>query len=212
MTAKKPIQRSIEVLIKPRDDEAGLRGMFYANDFGDGATEHVLQGHLTDWQGTTRRESFVLSGVQFVDKETRGAPKKKSRDVALYLAYMWSLGCAQRDRAAIPEKVARAERVAREHVMELWANKGFAGVSEETHLRKRLRVGRNVVHGLSLLHFVCTDSAPDGAMVAAPDETFDAQVGVRIGVNGLGWFWRHGMEDAVYGHLSAVAPLTSADR
>lgn len=205
MKLKKPIDRAIDVFIGRQGEAQELRGTFYARDFGDQSTEHVLEGHLTDSRGQTRRFFGQLSGLQFVSRETRGAPKKTGRDVALYLAYMWFLG-------AVKLRVTGAEREAREQVMELWAKDGFVGATEETHLRKRLSEGRKVVHGLSLLHYVCTSNAPDGAMVAAPAKAFDLQMGVRIGINGPGWFWRYGMEEAVYSNHSAVAPLTSDEQ
>lgn len=204
MKPKKPIQRAIDVLIKSSVSDDALQGVFYTNDFRDGATEHLLDGHLTDSQGATRRFSGRLSGMQFVPVETRGAPAKVARDVALFLAYQWFLGIAERVAPA------RAESAARQGVMELWAAQDFTGVSEETHLRKRLKTGAAAVHGLSLLHYVCTSADPDGMVVAALEEVFDLRPGEYMGINGPCWLWQYGMEAAIQGSFTAGAQLTRA--
>lgn len=202
MTPKKPIQRAIEILIRHRGSGNALKGMFYTNDFGDGALEHSLEGHLTDSRGETRRFSGRLSGVQFVPVETRGAPRRTSRDVALFLAYQWFLGNAKR------EVEAKAEKAAREGVLELWAAHGFKGVTEEVHLRKRINAGAEAVHGLSLMHYVCTGESPDGTVIAAHTDAFDLRPGEYMGINGPGWFWQYGMEEAIQGNFTAGATLS----
>ena len=203
MTPKKPIQRSIEILIQPRGSGDGLKGMFYTNDFGDGAAEHPLDGHLTDSQGVTRRFFGRLSGVQFVPVETRGAPEKVARDVALYLAYQWFFGNALRDGKPWPK------RIAKQGVLDLWAGRGFKGASEETHLNKRVKQGGKTVHGLSLMRYVCAGVSPDGAVIAAHEDVFDCRPGEYIGINGPGWFWQYGMETAIQGNFTAGANLSN---
>lgn len=178
-----------------------MSGTLYANDFGDGATKHLLDGHLTDLYGATSRFSGHLSGVQFMPRETRGAPIKIARDVALFLAYQWFLGIAKSGAKAKPESEAQQD------VMELWAGRGFKGVNEETHLRKRLKSGTNSVRGLSLMHYVCKSTAPDGAMVAALNDAFDLRPGECIGMNGPGWYWRYGTEVAFQGSFTVRAQL-----
>lgn len=200
MATTKPIQRAIEVLIRHRGSGDALTGLFYANDFGDGATIHPLDGYLTDSRGNTHRFSGRLSGVQFVPLETRGAPKKTGRDVALHLAYMWFLGCAKRLGIAKPEASAR------ENVLQLWSDKGFRGVSEETHLRRHLRTGQRVARGLDLLRSEAFDMGLGGAVIAAPAAAFVCEQR-RISIDGRGWFWSHGTETAVYGKLSVAVPL-----
>lgn len=202
MKPKKPVQRSIEILIQNTESGDSLEGIFYASDFGDGATEHVLDGHFTDTRGETRRFFGQLSGVQFVPVETRGAPVKVARDVALFLAYQWHLGAAKR------ADVAYAERDAREGVMNLWAAQGFKGVSEEKHLRRRLKAGAATVYGLSLLRYECATPTPDGMVIAALESVFDMRPGEYMGINGPGWFWRYGMEEAIEGKFTAGATLT----
>ena len=196
-----PVQRAILFQAAVSGDASRqISGTLYANDFGDGATTHSLDGYLTDWRGVERRFSGRLDGVQFVSPETRGAPKKTGRDVALHLAYMWFLGRAKRLMVAKPENSAR------ENVMQLWMDKGFRGVSEETHLRRHLRTGVRAAHGLSLLRFEVSGPNADGAVIPAPTDAFTIEQ-ERIAINGKGWFWRHGMEIAVYGNHSAIAPL-----
>lgn len=109
MKPKKPVQRAIEILIQNTESGDSVKGIFYANDFGDGATEHALDGHFTDARGKTRRFFGRLSGVQFVPVETRGAPKKVARDVALFLAYEWFRGNAERDGETKAGSVARKD-------------------------------------------------------------------------------------------------------
>ena len=203
MTPKKPIQRAIEVLIRHRITGQELTGTVYANDFSDAETVHHLEGHLADAQGGAVKFVGQLSGVQFVPVETRGAPKKVDRDVALFLAYQWFLGNAKR------ETEAKARNVARQGVMELWATNGFKGVTEETHLTKRVKAGAQAVHGLSLMHYVCTGVNPDGVMIAAHEDAFDWRPGEYVGINGHGWYWRYGMEAAIEGGFTAVATLTN---
>lgn len=198
---KTPVQRAIDFQATFNDASQWLRGTLYANDFCDGATAHQLEGYLTDQHGVERRFSGRLDGVQFVSKEARGAPKKTGRDVALHLAYMWFLGRAKRS------EVGRPESDAREQVMQLWIANGFRGVSEETHLRKRMRAGAQAAYGLSLLRFEAHDVKEGGAVIAAPTEAFVFEQG-RISVSGQGWFWRYGMEAAVHGGHSATIPLT----
>ena len=208
MTPKKPIQRAIEIFIRNRVSGASLEGIFYANDFGDGAAEHSLDGHLTDSQGDIYRFSGRLSGVQFVQVETRGAPVKTARDVALFLAYRWFLG---------GDTAPKAKSKARQGVMDLWAAQGFKGASEETHLRKRLLAGAAVAGGLSRLRVVTDGKVPggnakaamDGMVVAAPPDAFDVRPREHVAVDGLGWYWRYGMEKAVPGHLSVGVPLVA---
>lgn len=202
MKPKKPVQRAIEILIQSTESGDSVKGIFFANDFGAGATEHVLDGHFTDTRGETRRFFWRLSGVQFVPVETRGAPVKVARDVALFLAYQWHLGAAKR------ADVAYAERDAREGVMNLWAAQGFKGVSEERHLRRRLKAGAETVYGLSLLRHECATPTPDGMVIAALESVFDIRPGEYMGINGPGWFWRYGMEEAIKGKFTAGATLT----
>ena len=205
MTPKKPIQRAIEIFIRNRVSGDSLKGLFYANDFGDGAAEHLLDGHLTDSQGVTQRLFGRISGLRFVPLVTRGAPKKNARDVALFLAYRWFLGGGT---------VPKAKSKARQGVMNLWAANGFKGASEETHLRKRLRAGDEATRGLSRLRVV-TDGIPpgvvakataDGMVIAALPDAFDVRPQEHIAIDGVGWYWRYGMEEAVHGHLSAGVP------
>lgn len=202
MKPKKPVQRAIGILIQNTESGDSLEGIFYANDFGDGATEHALDGHFTDTRGETRRFFGRLSGVQFVPVETRGAPVKVARDVALFLAYQWHLGAAKRGAEA------RAERDARQGVMNLWEARGFKGASEETHLCRRLKAGAEAVHGLSLLRYECATPTPDGLVIAALESVFDMRPGEYMGINGPGWFWRYGMEQAIEGNFTAGATLT----
>ncbi|WP_143227229.1 MULTISPECIES: hypothetical protein [unclassified Acidovorax] len=209
MTTKKPVQRAVEVLVRDRMSGDSLKGLFYANDFGDGADEHVLDGHLTDARGVTRRFVGRLSGVRFTPMAKQGAPKKVARDVALFLAYRWFLG---------GESAPRAKSRARQAVMELWAARGFKGASEETHLRKRLHAGEKAAQGLSRLRVV-TDGKPsvghaeatlDGIVIAAPPDAFDVRPGELVAINGIGWYWRLGMEEAVQGRLSAGVPWVAS--
>lgn len=205
MTPKKPVQRAVEILVRNRVSGDSLEGLFYANDFGDGADVHLLDGHLTDSRGVTRRFSGQLSGVRFTPMAKQGAPKKVGRDVALFLAYRWFLG-----GATAPREKSRA----RQEVMELWAVQGFKGASEETHLRKRLHAGEKAAQGLSRLRVVTDGKAADGhanatrdgVVIAAPPDAFDVRPGEHVAINGFGWYWRLGMEEAVQGRLSAGVP------
>lgn len=203
MKPKKPVQRAIEILIQNTQSGDSVKGIFYANDFGDGATEHLLDGHFTDSRGETRRFFGRLTGYQFGPVERRGAPRKIARDVAIFLAYQWHLGAAKRKDAQ-----ARPQKDARERVMNLWAERGFTGASEETHLRKRLKAGAAGVHGLSLMRFECLTPTPDGVLIAALESAFDMSPGDSIGIDGPGWFWRYGMEEAIEGAFAARVTLT----
>lgn len=205
MQPNRPIQRAIQILIRYPASGYALNGVVYANDFSDGATLHHLEGYLTDAQGAACKFVGQLEGLQFVPVETRGAPVKVARDVALFLAYRWFLGGGI---------AAKAKSNARQGVMDLWAAQGFKGASEETHLRKRLSAGEKSTHGLSRLRVVTDGSAvvglanggPDGMVIAAPPDAFDVRPGECVAINGRGWYWRYGMEKAVQGHLSAGVP------
>ncbi len=200
---KKPTQRAIEVIFRNRSDNSVAGGMFYTHDFGDGATRHRLEGHLTDQEGRTLRLSFDLSGLQFVPVENRGRPKKTARNVAFFLAHRWFLGIA------IRTKKPRAESKALDDAMLLWQSLGFQGVSDEAHARKLLKAGKEAACGLSLLHVDATNGAhADGVVIAADESTFDMRPGEYMGINGDGWFWRYGMEKAEWGKLTAGAHLT----
>ncbi len=202
MKQKKPIQQAIEAVIWSPQTGDELRGTFYANDFGDGAKEHHLDGYLTNSQGVKSKFQGRLSGVQFAPREARGAPRKTARDVALFLAFKWFHATGGGASKTV------VERNARDCVMGLWAELGYKGVTEETHLRKRLKSGAGALNGLSLLRYVCTTDAPDGAVVAAPYSAFDLRRGESMSINGSGWFWRYGMEAAVQGRFSAKTSLS----
>lgn len=201
---KTPIQRAVHVQVFATGDTSpSLAGMMHGIDFGDGATTHRLEGYLTDSRGVERRFLAQLDGVQFVTVETRGAPKKTGRDVALHLAYLLFLGRAKRNARG---SMVRAESMARESVMRLWAERCYRGVSEETHLNTLKRRGRRVTCGLSFLRFEADDGDVGSTVIALPESAFVLEQ-QRISLNGKGWLWQHGMETAVYGTLSLVIPV-----
>ncbi|TXJ04645.1 MAG: hypothetical protein E6Q29_14395 [Alicycliphilus sp.] len=202
----KPITRTLECVFE--DDFFGplARAQIHILDYKDGATQHLFSGHLAIGSAPLQRIDGRLTGIQFVHQETRGAPKKTGRDVALFLAFMWFMGVS-RDRGL---DVKQAKSEALQLVMELWGERGFKGATEETHLRKRIKVGERRLYGSSLLRYEVDSKTPDGVLIAGPQSVFDIRRHEWMGVDGVCWFWRYGDENAVWGHVRAGVPLTKS--
>lgn len=197
MRPRTPIQQAIQVVIGSPQTGRVLKGILYANDFGDGATSHYLEGYLSDPQGLRGKVSGHLSGIQFVPRKTRGAPKKTGRNVALFLAYQWFIFLAvSRGESRVPTSVVQ-------EVMGLWEQAGFKGATEETHLRKLIKAGAEEINGYRILRQDTTaDGTARGVMVAAPEDTVSLLPDGHIRLNGPGWMWCYGEEMAAYGQLS----------
>lgn len=197
MRRSNPIQRAIQVVIASPERGREVMGILYANDFGDGATRHSVEGYLTGPQGVQWKASGHLSGIQFEPMPSKGAPKKIGRNVALFLAYQWFFF------PAVLLGETRMPAVVLRWVMDLWQNRGFKGVTEETHVRKLVKAGAECMSGYRLLRQETTiDGKPSGVVFAVPQGTFSVLPDGQIGLHGPGWMWRYGEEEAVYGRLS----------
>lgn len=193
MQSRRPVSRAIDVLIELSKD-VELRGTAYRNDYGDGATTHILDGRLTGADGCTYRFSAELKGVLFKKIETRGAKRKTGRNLALYFAFRLFLGCG----------VGRPE--ARRKVQALWEEKGWKGVAQDTQRDTLIRNGATVAKGFSVL--TCVGEKPfEGAVVALKHAAFQITANERMAASGEGWFWSSGMECAKFGHIEFSSPL-----
>lgn len=194
MRSGPPIQRAIEAAITRSDTGEKLTGTLYANDFSDGAVIHQLAGYLTDSQGDSWKFLGELGGVQFVPKETRGAPKKTARNVALFLACEWL-----RSQEAEGSNVSHAAVL--EKLRELWAALTLDLTFEDKTLREQVSAGKDAVKGASLLSHFNPAHLTAGAVIAAEWREFNRHGDGGFSVKGEGWRWQYGMEHATHGAL-----------
>ncbi len=197
MRRSNPIQRAIQVVIASPERGREVSGILYANDFGDGATRHSVEGYLNGPQDVQWKASGHLSGIQFEPMPSKGAPKKIDRNVAFFLAYQWFFFPAVfLGKTRMPAVVLR-------EVMELWQSRGYKGATEETHARKLVKEGADGMSEYRILRQETTlDGKPSGVMFAMPPATFTQLHDGHLSLCGPGWMWRYGEEKAVYGRLS----------
>ena len=193
---KKPTRRTIGLTLRLSELNLALSGSVYVNDYGDGATKHAIDGRLTDQKGVVYALSANLSGVKVLPIERRGRPRNLGRDIALWMAFRWF------------QCLPRSESVARKNVIDLWESNCWAGVSEDTHLNKKLRAAKKHMkkNKLSVLCHVCTDSL-DGIVVAMDESAFDVAPFQHMHGDGRGWFWRYGEKEASFGVIRFNASL-----
>lgn len=172
-----PVQRAISF----NSPGLGLAGTLYANDFGRGAADHQLEGYLYDSEGKEWLFRGLLQGVEFVPKETRGAPKKTGRNVAVYLA---SVCLRQGARRA---GIVRFSVL--ENLRELWADLP----TDDRSLRRLIQDGKKAT-GDSRVVFA-------GVAIAALWRHFEQQEDGGFTVRGDGWRWAPDMAAAQYGDL-----------
>lgn len=176
-----PVQRAIEAGFSSVATGRELRGTLYANDFGRGATEHQLEGYLSDSEGHEWLFRGLLQGVEFVSKETRGAPKKTGRNVALYLA-------AQCMRA-----YAQADGVRRFSVLEKLRESWEGLPTDDRSLRRLLELGEKAAGGLPVVL--------SGVAIVAQWREFKRHEDGGFTVRGTGWRWALGMDAALHGDV-----------
>ena len=172
-----PVQRAISF----NSPWLGLAGTLYANDFGRGAADHQLEGYLCDSEGKEWLFRGSLQGGEFVSKETRGAPKKTGRSVAVYLASV----CLR--RGAHRAGIVRFSVL--EKLRELWTDLP----ADDRSLRRLIQDGKKAT-GDS--HVVLA-----GAAIAALWRDFEQQEDGGFTVRGVGWRWAPGMAAALYGDV-----------
>lgn len=176
-----PVQRAIEAGFSSVATGRELHGTLYANDFGRGATEHQLEGYLSDREGHEWLFRGLLQGVEFVSKETRGAPKKTGRNVALYLA-------AQCMRAAVQTDGVRRFSVLKK-LRELWGDLP----ADDSTLQRNLKLGEKAAGGLPVVLA--------GVAIVAQWREFEQHEDGGFTVRGTGWRWAPGMDAALHGDV-----------
>ena len=176
-----PDQRAIEAVFPSAQKGLGLSGTLFANDFGRGATEHHLEGYLSDPDGNEWFFRGLLQGVEFVSKETRGAPQKTGRNVAVYLASEW-LRCA-----AHGDGIRRFSML--EKLRELWPSLP----ADDRSLRRLLADGKKTA-GDSRVVFA-------GVAIVAQWRDFEQHQAGGFTVRGTGWRWAPGMDAALFGDV-----------
>ena len=160
-----------------------------------GSDEHSTTLQFQGKAGHVFTAHGVLSGVRFRDVETRGAPKKQARDVALWLALHFFQCGGENTKAQ-----------AREAVLELWSGNGWQGVSDTTHLNKKLREIEKTLKGLTVLAATFGEITKS-KVIALPHDALDIKPHQHLRGNGVGWRWSYGDEVAIFGKFSCYAIL-----
>ena len=194
LTMKKPVLRTLDALLRvPFLDAAQVPAALHVMDMG--SDEHSMTLQFQSKQGHVFTAHGVLSGVRFRDVETRGAPKKQARDVALALACHFFECGGENTKAQ-----------AREAVLDLWSRNGWQGLSETTHLNKKLRGIEKTLKGLFVLtaHF---GEITKSKVIALPRDAFDLKPHQHARGNGVGWVWCYVDEVAKFGKFSFDTPL-----
>lgn len=127
-----------------------------------------------------------------------GAPKKTARDLALYCAFTLS-------RARRWENGDKSIIRAREDVLGMWQRQGFQGLHNERNVASRLRQHHvkdaNLKTGVEFIYI----TAQGPAWVLLVDRLAEWAVYDDYAlVNGDGWIWTEGQEQAHYSLASLV--------
>jgi hypothetical protein len=179
---KKPKVRFIEAV-----SDGGMHLALQVLD--SGGSEHATTARLTLPDGAHVDLHGKLSGIQFEQPLSVGAPTKTRRDVALL--------CAQ--EYFVSQGLGRSQ--AAEKVVDLWEEKRFVGITDSGNVRARVKKAKGRATALnSSAPFVIHDTANDQHTVCMIEFVRMLQVFEDDGLQMIfkGWVYVVGEETATY--------------